>query len=182
MLKNNDLYDLQVAFIPFNRFINTLLEAPAWIVAEQLFGLGNISIAVLYISWSVGTKVWFNIDAERLCQAVINIYQVFASAESDVESLTCGFMRSETGFEICLYHVFNIGEISALSPITVYRRNFAIQQLFDEFRDNSCISTVRVLPASENVEISHTVGVKPVMHCILLSPFLIGAFCHSVGR
>ena len=52
--------------------------------------------AYLSAAGTVGAEVRLDIETERFCQAVVNIEQIFSSTVSDVERLTCRFMRSKT--------------------------------------------------------------------------------------
>src|SRR5208282_1034653 len=55
--------------------------------------------------------------------------------------------------DICLYHVFNVAEITAGFAITIYDGGFPIHKGIDPARNNSCVCAIGVLPLPEYVEI-----------------------------
>lgn len=124
----------------------------------------------------------FDVLAESTGEGMVDVDEVLTSAVCDVKGLAGSFVGSETGFEIGFDDILNVGEVTALTAVTVDGGTLVIQQLFDELWNNGGIGSVGVLTAPENVKVPETVGVDTIVAAVLLGPFLITTLGEGVGR
>ena len=135
---------------------------------------------MLDIACAVGSEVWLDVHAKRLCQTVVNVDQVLSAAVSNILCLTRRFLRRDAGFQIRLDDILNVGKVTALLSVAVDGRRFTVQELLQELRDHRRIGTIGILSASEYVKITHTDSLKPVMSRILLGALLVNALAHGI--
>ena len=125
------------------------------------------------ITCTIRTELWFHIYTKSLGETVVYIDEVFATTVRDVECLTSSRRRRKTCFEIGLYNVLNVSEVTRLFTIAIDMALLTINEKFEELRNNCCISSIRILTTTKDIEVAHAVGVKVVMLGILLSPLFV---------
>ena len=132
------------------------------------------------VAGPVGSEIRLDVYAECFCESFVDIDEILSAAVGNVVSFAGGLVSGQTGFQIRLDDVFDVGEVPALLPVAVDHRHLTMQELPDEFRDDGCVSSVRILTASEYVEIAKAIGVKAIVPGVLLRPLLIRALGDSV--
>jgi len=138
-------------------------------VAEERFRLVDAGETVRDVARAVRTV--FRLDFADLriefAQIVSEIGEQFvqrgAFAERDIVDLIDGFrlVRQQRQL-IGLNHIVYVREIAAVGAITVDDRAFVLHQAHDELRNHGRVGAIRILAASEDIEIPQSYGVNPV--------------------
>ncbi len=136
---------------------------------------------MLDITFAVGAIDGLDIFTKGLDQRLVNVIKIFTTAVCNIECLAGRLVGSEACFQIGFDDVFDISKVAALLAISVDRRTLVIQEHLDELRDHGGVGPVRVLPASEHVEVAQAHGPQAVVARVLFRPFLVGPLGQGVG-
>ena len=137
---------------------------------------------MLNITCSIWTEFRLNIYTKCFSQAIINVNQIFTPTICDIKSLTGSFTWSETCLKVSLYYILNISKITRLPAITIDAAYLTVKQLLYKLRNNCCISSIRILSATKHIEVTHSIGIKTIMFCVLLCPLFIATFAYGIRR
>ena len=145
---------LEVLLIPLDCFVQSAFEVIFWVVSEYGSSFGDVGIGVFDVAGAVWAEMRLNVFAECFGQRMVDVDEVLATAVGDVECLACCFVWCEAGFKICFNNILDVSEVAALFPISIYCRTLIIQKLLDELGYHGSICSMRVLSASEDIEVS----------------------------
>ena len=145
---------LEVLLIPLDCFVQPAFEVIFWVVSEYSSSFGDVGIGVLDVAGAVGAEMRLNVFAECFGQRMVDVDEILSAAVGDVECLACCFVWCKTGFKICFNDVFYVSEVAALFPISIDGWALIIQKLLDELGYHGSVCSIRILPATEDVEVS----------------------------
>ena len=91
-------------------------------------------------------------------------------------------MRCSTREKIRLHDILHIDEVARLFTIAVDRRRLIAQEALDEFWNDRCVCSVRILPPPIDVEVAHPIAIEPIIQRILIRILLINEFRHCIRR
>ncbi len=104
---------------------------------------------------------------------MVDVQQILPAAIGDVVCPPGSVGSGGAGLQVRLNDVLDIGEVAALPPVPVDGGALPLQQLPDELGDDGGIRPFGILPAPEYVKVPQTIGVKAIVLCVLLCPFLV---------
>lgn len=154
---------LQVVPVPFDRFLQALPHAELGIVAEEPAGLVDVGEGVGNVTGTAGA-----VNGLYLCDCWVELAQVIlqicyelvkggALTVCGVVDLVDGIrIRGRKGEHVHLYYVVDVGEVTAVFPVSVDGGGFVPHEFLYEERDDRGVRSVGVLAAAEDIEVSQT--------------------------
>lgn len=140
-----------------------MFHAELGVIAEEPAGLVDVGEGVWNVAGTVGA-----VDGLYLCDSGVELRQVFfqicyelvesgALTVCSVVDLVDGIrIRGRKGEHVHLYYVVDVGEVTAVFPVSVDGGGLMVHELLYEKRDDCGVRSVGVLTAAEDIEVSQT--------------------------